>query len=134
MPGSSSRRKREAGAGGPSSVEDYLAGLPKPSRAPLEELRATIRAAAPQATERISYRMPAFEEYGRILVWYAAFRDHCSMFPASEAVKEALGEELTPYLSGKGTIRFDLGEPIPEALVRKIVRARRAENAVGGRP
>jgi uncharacterized protein YdhG (YjbR/CyaY superfamily) len=113
----------------PTSVEDYLAALSEEPRAALEKLRKTIRAAAPQATEKISYAMPAFEQNGRFLVSYAAFKDHCSLYPASTAVMETLGDELEPYFSGKGTLRFRADEPIPAALVRKIVRVRLEENA-----
>jgi uncharacterized protein YdhG (YjbR/CyaY superfamily) len=113
----------------PTSVEDYLAALPEETRAALEKLRKTIKAAAPEATETISYQMPAFRNAGRMLVWYAAFKDHCSLFPASKAVIEAHGEALKPYLSGKGTLRFDADRPIPAALVKKIVRTRIEENA-----
>jgi uncharacterized protein YdhG (YjbR/CyaY superfamily) len=113
----------------PTSVEDYLGGLPDESRAALEKLRETIKAAAPEATETISYQMPAFKDNGRFLVSYAAFKDHCSLFPASTAVMEALGEELKPYFSGKGTIRFTADKPLPSALVKKIVKARLQENA-----
>jgi len=113
----------------PTSVEEYLAALPEESRAALEKLRKTIKAAAPGATETISYQMPAFKDQGRFLVWYAAFKDHCSLFPASKAVRDAHGEELKPYLSGKGTLRFTTGKPIPVALVKKIVKTRMQENA-----
>jgi uncharacterized protein YdhG (YjbR/CyaY superfamily) len=112
-----------------AAVEDYLAALPAESRAALEELRQAIKGAAPEATETISYRMPAFKDGGRFLVWYAAFKDHYSLFPASKAVIEALGEELKPHLSGKGTIRFEATKPIPVVLVKKIVKARLKENA-----
>src|SRR2546428_7597737 len=112
----------------PTSVEDYLAALPEEARAALEKLRKTIKAAAPEATEAISYQMPAFKDHGRFLVSYAAFRDHCSLFPASKAVLEALGEELKPYFTGKGTLRFTVDEPIPSALVERIVEARIEEN------
>jgi uncharacterized protein YdhG (YjbR/CyaY superfamily) len=118
---------------GPTSVEDYLAALPEEQRAALEKLRKTIRAAAPEATETISYQMPAFKDQGRFLVSYAAFKNHCSLFPASNAVMEALGEELKPYFSGKGTLRFTADKPIPAALVKKIVKARIEENAARGR-
>ena len=97
----------------PTSVEDYLAAVPEEPRAALEKLRRTIKAAAPYATETISYQMPAFKDDGRFLVSYAAFKDHCSLFPASEAVMEALSEELKPYFSGKGTIRFRRTGPSP---------------------
>ena len=113
----------------PAGVEDYLAALPEGSRAALENLRETIKAAAPEATETISYRMPAFKDQGRSLVYYAAFKDHCSLFPASDAVIEALGDELKPYFTGKGTIRFSYDKPLPVALVKKVVKARMRENA-----
>jgi uncharacterized protein YdhG (YjbR/CyaY superfamily) len=113
----------------PKTVDAYLAALPDKPRAALEKLRKTIRAAAPQATEGISYQMPAFYDQGRFLVSYAAFKDHCSLFPASYAVMEELGKELEPYFSGKGTLRFSPNKPIPAALVRKIVKARLEENA-----
>ena len=117
----------------PATVEDYLAALPEKSRAALENLRKTIKAAAPEATEAISYKMPAFKHHGRYVVWYAAFTDHCSLFPASTRVLEAHGEELKAYFSGKGTIRFSADKPIPAALVKKIVKTRLEENAALGR-
>jgi uncharacterized protein YdhG (YjbR/CyaY superfamily) len=112
----------------PATVEQYLTSLAPDARAAMDRLRATIKAVAPGATETISYRMPAFKDRGRILVYYAAFKDQCSIFPASAFVVEALGDELTPYLRGKGTIRFDLDRPIPVRFVKKIVKARLAEN------
>jgi uncharacterized protein YdhG (YjbR/CyaY superfamily) len=112
---------------GPSSVEDYLSQVPEEARAALEKLRKTIKAAAPDTTETISYQMPTFKDHGRFLVSYAAFKDHCSLFPASEAVMEVLGEELKPYFSGKGTIRFHPAKPLPAALVTKIVQTRLEE-------
>jgi uncharacterized protein YdhG (YjbR/CyaY superfamily) len=112
----------------PTSVDEYMAALPEGSRVALEKLRSAIATAAPEATETISYRMPAFNDHGRILVYYAAFTDHYSVYPASTALMEALGDELKPYVTGKGTIRFDATEPIPVALVKKIVEARLAEN------
>ncbi|MBA3430751.1 MAG: DUF1801 domain-containing protein [Actinobacteria bacterium] len=117
----------------PTSVEDYLAALPEAPRAALEKLRKTIRAAAPEATETISYQMPTFKQHGRFLVSYAAFNAHCSLFPASKAVLEAHGEALKPYFSGKGTLRFTTDRPIPAALVRKIVKTRIEEDAADRR-
>jgi len=112
----------------PASVDEYLAAIPEAPRAALEKLRATIKAAAPEATETISYQMPAFKLDGRFLVSYAAFKNHCSLFPASEKVLEAHGEALKPYFAGKGTIRFTVEQPIPAALVRKIVKTRVKEH------
>lgn len=115
---------------GSTTVEEYLAALPDDRRAVVEELRRTIRAAAPEATETIAYDMPAFRSHsGQFLVSYAAYKNHYSLFPASGAVTEALGEALEPYLTGKGTIRFPMNGPVPIALVRRIVEVRLAENA-----
>lgn len=115
---------------GPTSVEDYLAGLPDDRRVVVEELRRTIKAAAPRATESIAYQMPAFRSPdGQFLVSYAAYKKHYSLFPASGAVVKALGDELTPYLAGKGTIQFPADRPIPVAMVKRVVTIRVAENA-----
>jgi uncharacterized protein YdhG (YjbR/CyaY superfamily) len=115
---------------GPASVEEYLAALSDDRRAGVEELRRTITAAAPEATETIAYGMPAMRSHGRqFLVSYAAYKKHYSLFPASGAVVEALGDELTPYLAGKGTIHFPADKPIPTAVVTKIVKVRVKENA-----
>jgi uncharacterized protein YdhG (YjbR/CyaY superfamily) len=113
----------------PRSVDEYLAALPDGPRAALEKLRETIKAAAPEATETISYQMPAFKDRGRFLVSYAAFKDHCSLFPGSKAVIAAHREELKTHISGPGTLRFTTDNPIPTAMVRKIVKARIEENA-----
>lgn len=112
----------------PLSVDAYLAALPDDRRLALERLRQTIKAAAPDATEVIAYQMPAFRTYGQFLVSYASYKRHYSLFPASEAVVAALGQELTPYLAGKGTIQFPADQPIPLATVTKIIRIRVAEN------
>ena len=114
------------GAKTPKGVDGYFAALEPAQRAVLEKLRKTIQAAAPDATEAISYQMPAFKLRGRVLVYYAAFRDHYSLFPASGAVIDQIGE-LQPYVAGKGTLRFTADEPIPARLVRKIVKLRQAE-------
>ncbi len=110
---------------GPSSVEDYLSEVPEEARAALEKLRKTIKAAAPNTTETISYQMPTFKYQGRALVGIAVFKNHCSIFPYSTKVLVSLKEELRPYdTSGKGTIRFPANKPLPAALVRKIVKTR----------
>jgi uncharacterized protein YdhG (YjbR/CyaY superfamily) len=122
---------RTAGAGmtAPASVEEYLAAVPAESRAALEQLRARIRAAAPHATETISYQMPAFRDGDRLFVSYAAFRDHCSLFPMSMAVAESFRDELGTSWNGKGTIHFGPHAPLAAGLVESIVGARLAENA-----
>jgi uncharacterized protein YdhG (YjbR/CyaY superfamily) len=118
----------------PTSVDDYLASLPEERRAAVEQLRETIRAVAPEATETIAYDMPAFRSHGgQFLVSFAAYKAHYSLFPASGAVVDALGDEVTPYLAGKGTIRFPANKAIPVATVRKIVKVRLAENAARDR-
>jgi uncharacterized protein YdhG (YjbR/CyaY superfamily) len=114
----------------PTSVEDYLAKLPEDRRAGVEVLRRTINAAAPGATETIAYSMPALRSRGgRFLVSYAAYKHHYSLFPASGAVVEELGDELRPYLAGKGTIHFPVDRAIPVATVTKVVKMRLAEDA-----
>lgn len=115
----------------PASVDAYMAALPEHMRSALENLRATIRAAAPDATETIAYDMPAFKMNGKFLVLFAAFKNHCSLFPASAAVMDVHGETLRSYLSGKSTLRFDPADPIPDALVGDIVRIRLAEASAG---
>lgn len=112
-----------------SSVEAYLAALPADQRTVLQALRETIRAAAPEATEQIAYDMPAFRTHGRFLVSYAAFKRHFSLFPASQAVLDALGDEIAPYHTGKGTIQFTAERPLSAEVVTRLVRARLAENA-----
>ena len=112
---------------GPTSIDEYLATVPEARRSELGALRATVRAAAPMATETIAYQMPALRLDGRFLVSYAAFKAHYSLFPASQVVVDALGDELTPYLAGKGTIRFPADRPLPLTLVERIVRVRLAE-------
>lgn len=110
-----------------TGVDDYLAALPDDRRGAMEGLRRTIREAAPEATESIAYDMPAFRMNERFLVSYATFKHHFSLFPASTAVIEALGDALAPYLAGKGTIRFRSDEPIPPDLVIQVVKVRLAE-------
>ena len=110
----------------PSSVDEYLSQVPDEARAALRDIRATIRAIVPDATETISYQMPTFKYRGRALVGFAAFTNHCSLFPYSRRVMQVLEEDLRPHdTSGKGaTIRFTPDEPLPTALVTKIVATR----------
>ena len=118
---------------GRAEVETYLARVPEPARATLEKIRAMIRAAAPkEATEAISYKIPSFQ-YKGALVWYAAFKNHCSFFPMEGSLAEEFGEELKKYKILKGTIQFPLDEPLPRALVTKIVKARAARNEAKGK-
>lgn len=111
-------------------VDAYLANLPSDKRATLEKIRAAIRAAAPDATEGISYGMPAFIQ-GKAIAGYAASAKHCSYFPMSGSIVGALVDDLAEYAKSKGAIRFPVGKPLPRALIRKLVRARLAEIAAG---
>jgi uncharacterized protein YdhG (YjbR/CyaY superfamily) len=122
-----SRKAAEKTSDAPKSVDEYLAGVPEPARSTLNTIRATIRSAMPaEATEVISYRIPAFK-YKGMLVSYGAFSDHCSLFPGSGII-EAFADELKRYPISKGTIQFPLDKPLPATLLRKIVKARVAAN------
>ena len=107
----------------PKTVDEYLAHLPSEMRAALQKLRTTIRKAAPEAEEVISYQMPAFRHHG-MLVYFAAFKDHCSLFVWSPAVRREFAMELQPFAAGKGTLHFTSREPLPSALVTRIVKTR----------
>ena len=113
----------------PGTLDDYLAALNDDQRAALERLRQLIRAAAPKAEECISYRLPAFRLDGRLLVAFGAAAKHCALYPMSAATVAAFKDELEGYDTSKGTIRFQAHRPLPAALVRKLVKARSAENA-----
>jgi uncharacterized protein YdhG (YjbR/CyaY superfamily) len=119
---------RNAKLPAPQTVEEYLARVPEPARGTLEKMRSWIRAAAPKdATEGFSYGMPTFFHNGAI-VCYAAFKEHCSLFPMGNAAIAEFSEELKPYRTSKGTIQFAADKPLPAALVKKIVKARVAAN------
>jgi len=112
-----------------TTIGEYLASFPPERRLAMEQLYEAIRSGAPAAEETIAYKMPAFRSHGgQFLVSFDAFKRHYSLFPASDPVVAELGEELAPYLSGKGTIRFPANEPIPTRLVTAIARIRFAEN------
>ena len=115
-------------------VAAYLAAVPEPHLGALLALRTILLDAAPGAGEVISYGMPAIKVGGRAVVSYAAFKDHCSLFPMSMAVIGSLEDELAPFRASKGTLHFTADHPLPEAVVRRIVAARLAENAARGRP
>lgn len=110
-----------------AEVEAYLGQIPEPQRALLERIRDVAWAEAPDAEEVIAYGIPTFKLSGN-LVHYAAFKNHMSFFPGSTAHNEALKDELQGYKIAKGTIQFTLDKPLPDDLVRKIVRLRIAEN------
>jgi uncharacterized protein YdhG (YjbR/CyaY superfamily) len=111
----------------PTTVDEYLATLPPDRRAVMEDLRRTIRAAAPDADEVITYKMPGFKSNGRFLVSYDAYKAHYSVFPASQVVVDTLGDEVRPYVAGQGTLRFPASRPIPLDTIAKLVRIRLEE-------
>jgi uncharacterized protein YdhG (YjbR/CyaY superfamily) len=111
----------------PKTIDDYLQELPADKRAALEKLRKTIRAAAPKAEECISYQIPAFRQNG-VLVGFGATAKHCAFFPFNSTTVAAHKEDLKGYDTSKGAIRFQPEKPLPATLVRKLVKARLAEN------
>jgi uncharacterized protein YdhG (YjbR/CyaY superfamily) len=113
----------------PKSVDAYFGTLSGERRAALQKLRDTIAAAAPEAEEGITYAMPGFFLHGKGLVAYAAFKDHYSFFPMGSEAIEAHREELGDLVTGKGTISFRYGRPLPVRLVKKIVKTRLAQVA-----
>jgi uncharacterized protein YdhG (YjbR/CyaY superfamily) len=109
-------------------VDAYLAKVPEPARTTLSKLRVTIGSVVPsEATEQLSYGMPAFH-YKGALVAYAAFKNHCSFFPMQASLTDEMQEELKSYRTSKGTLQFPLDKPLPATLVRKMVKRRIAEN------
>ena len=116
----------------PKTVDEYLDAVSGPALTKLVRMRALIRSALPpEATEIISYRMPAFK-LKKVLVWYAAFSNHCSLFPTASVI-DACKDELKGYETSKGTIHFPMDKPLPAALIKKIVKAR-LEQSQGKRP
>jgi uncharacterized protein YdhG (YjbR/CyaY superfamily) len=112
----------------PKSVDEYLEGIPEPAQGTLKHIRKVIQSVAPkEATEVISYRIPMFKFRG-MLVGYAAFSKHCSLFPTGSGVIEKFAKELKNYKTSRGTIQFPSDKPLPDALIKKIVKARVAEN------
>jgi uncharacterized protein YdhG (YjbR/CyaY superfamily) len=117
------RASRRGRRGVPKSIDEYLAGIPEPAHSTLQEVRAAIRSAAPpEASETISYGIPAFR-YNGVLVWFAAFAKHCSLFPTASII-EKFKTELKGYTTSKGTIQFPTDKPLPATLIRKMVKAR----------
>lgn len=106
-----------------ATVADYLARVPEPARSALNQIRAAIRSVLPaEATEVISYKIPAFK-HKKVLIWYAAFASHCSLFPTA-AVIEQFKDELKGFSTSKGTIQFPLDKPMPLELMKRLVKAR----------
>jgi uncharacterized protein YdhG (YjbR/CyaY superfamily) len=112
----------------PKTVDEYLAGIPEPACSTLKHIRAVIRSVVPkETTEVISYGIPMFK-YDGMLVGYAAFKNHCSLFPTGSGVLDQFKKELKGHRTSKGTIHFPSDKPLPDTLVKKIVKARVKEN------
>lgn len=109
-----------------ASIDEYIAACPQELQPTLQELRATIRAAAPDATERMSYRMPSFYQNGD-LVYFALFKEHIGFYPTGEGI-EAFKKELSRWPGSKGAVRFPIGKPLPLKLITRIVKHRVAVN------
>ncbi len=107
-----------------SDVDRYLAGLDEPKRSTLEQLRRSILAALPDADECISYGMPAFKVHGKTVAGFAAFKNHLSYLPHSGSVLQTLATDLVEYESTKGSLHFAVDQPLPVALVNKLIDAR----------
>jgi uncharacterized protein YdhG (YjbR/CyaY superfamily) len=114
----------------PKTVDEYFAAVPEPARSALHQIREAIRSVVPpEATEIISYKIPAFR-HKKVLAWYAAFANHCSLFPTA-ALIAAFKNELKDFSTSKGTIHFPLNKPMPVELIKKMVRARVAQSESG---
>ena len=111
----------------PKNIDEYIAGFPHDVQEILEKIRMTIRKAAPEAEETISYQMPTFTLNGHYLVYFAAFKKHIGFYPAPIGNAE-FEQELSVYGAGKGTVKFPLDQPIPFDLISKIVKFRAKEN------
>jgi uncharacterized protein YdhG (YjbR/CyaY superfamily) len=122
------KSNRHPRMGKAQTVDEYLANIPEPACSTLKHIRKVIRSVVPkETTEVISYGMPMFKFNG-MLVAYAAFKDHCSLFPTGSGVIEKFAKELKGYPTSRGTIRFPSDKPLPDVLIKKIVRARVAQN------
>jgi uncharacterized protein YdhG (YjbR/CyaY superfamily) len=112
--------------GAPKNVDEYIAAVPEPARRMVKEMRAAIRSVMPaEAVEIISYQIPAFK-LKRVLVWYASFLEHCSLFPTASVIEE-FRDELAGFTTPKGTVQFSMSKALPTALIKKLVKARVAQ-------
>jgi uncharacterized protein YdhG (YjbR/CyaY superfamily) len=117
----------------PSSVAEYIATKPDDVQPILERVRSAIRTALPDAAETISYAIPAYKVQGNTVIFFAGWKRHYSLYPATKSVIDALGDDLAPYdVNDKGTIRFPLSQPVPAALIARIAMLRAAEVAADG--
>jgi uncharacterized protein YdhG (YjbR/CyaY superfamily) len=110
-----------------NTADEYIASFPDDVQKTLEEIRATIKAAVPDAKEKISYQIAAFELNGRNLIYFAGWKKHISMYPVP-AGDEAFEKKIAKYVAGKGTLKFPLDEPMPLELIEEVVRFRLADN------
>ncbi len=113
-------------------IDDYLANIPAPQKAALEQIRTVVHDTAPGAEEVISYGMPGFKYKGKYLMGFNAFKDHLSIFPTSEPV-EVLQDKLTEFKQSKGTIQFTLEHPVPEPIIQELIRIRMATIDAGAK-
>jgi uncharacterized protein YdhG (YjbR/CyaY superfamily) len=111
------------------SVDEYIASRPENVRPLLEQVRTTIHRAIPEAEEAISYQIAAFKLHGRVMLYFAGWKDHYSVYPATDALVEELGDALASHLVSKGTIRFSLTEPVPVELIERIAKFKAKEAA-----
>jgi uncharacterized protein YdhG (YjbR/CyaY superfamily) len=119
-------QKRKPSSAAPKTVEEYLLRLPEPARSTLDKVRTTIRSVVPaETTEVISYGIPAFKS-AKVVVWYAGFTEHWSLFPTASVIKQ-LRNELKGYRISKGTIQFPIDQSPPASLIKKLVKARLAQ-------
>jgi uncharacterized protein YdhG (YjbR/CyaY superfamily) len=115
-------------AAAPKTIDAYLATVPEPARTTLQKVRAAIRSAVPPgATETISYKIPAFK-HGEVIIWFAAFASHCSIFPTARIIEQFKGD-LKRFTISKGTVQFPTDKPFPASLLKKMVKARLAQIA-----
>lgn len=111
----------------PKNVDEYIASFSEETQVLLQQVRVAVRKAAPNAEEVISYNMPAYKCYGRILVYFAGFKNHIGFYPISSAIKE-FQKELSVYKGAKGSVQFPLNKPMPLNIISKIVKFRVKEN------
>jgi uncharacterized protein YdhG (YjbR/CyaY superfamily) len=111
----------------PNEIDRYLAGLDEPQRSTLEALRTSIMDVVPGAEQCISYGMPAFKVQGKAVAGFAAFKNHLSYLPHSGSVLATLTDDVAPYETSKGSLKFAINNPLPKRLVKKLIHTRMAE-------